>query len=175
MRTKVFFVLVIIFGIVITGCKQTEEKAEVEDIEEVKIDLINDEFPEEKKEVKAVLDSLFMSIQQRETEELLSYHLYSDKFTEFRDGLPRTGASENEEYERQLLKNISSFDYNLEDLKINIFDKVAIVTFNADFRPTIGENVVQLWRQGTIVFVKNDGVWRITHEHFSPMTVEDSE
>ncbi|MBU2997847.1 nuclear transport factor 2 family protein [Cellulophaga baltica] len=172
MKTKMTFVLIIIFGIVITSCKQKEEKVEVE---EVKIDLINNEFPEAKQEVKSVLDSLFISIQKRETEELLSYHLYSDKFTEFRDGLPRTGSSENEEYERQLIKNISSFDYNLGDLKIDIFDRVAIVTFNADFRPTIGENVVQLWRQGTIVFVKNNGVWRITHEHFSPMNVEESE
>ncbi|MGJ5640509.1 nuclear transport factor 2 family protein [Formosa sp. S-31] len=102
-------------------------------------------------------------------------HLYSDKFTEFRDGLPRTGSSENETYERALIEKISAFKYDLGSLKIDIFDKVAIVTFNADFRLTIGENIVQLWRQGTIVFVKNKGVWRITHEHFSPMKVEESE
>ena len=165
------FALIMIFGIIITGCKQKEEK---DDVKEVRIDLINDDFSEAKQEVKSVLDSLFASIQNREIDELLSYHLYSDKFTEFRDGLPRTSSSENEEYERQLINNISSFDYNLGDLKIDVFENVAIVTFNADFRPTIGENVVQLWRQGTIVFVKNEGVWRITHEHFSPMNVEES-
>jgi ketosteroid isomerase-like protein len=170
MKTKMIFTLIMIFGIVITGCKQKEEK-----VEEVKIDLINDEFPEAKKEVKSVLDSLFVSIQNREIDELLSYHLYSDKFTEFRDGLPRTGSSENEEYERQLINNISAFDYKLGNLKIDVFDKIAIVTFNADFRPTIGEDIVQLWRQGTIVFVKSKGAWKITHEHFSPMNVEDKE
>lgn len=172
MKSKMIFVWIMILGIVITGCKQKEAEVEVA---EVKIDFINDEFPKAKEEVKAVLDSLFVSIQKRDIDELLSYHLYSDKFTEFRDGLARTGSTENEEYERQLIENISAFDYELDRLKIDIFDRVAIVTFNADFRPTIGENVVQLWRQGTIVFVKHNGVWRITHEHFSPMNVETSE
>lgn len=173
MKTKLVLVLVMIFGIITTGCNQKQEKKEVEEVKEM--DFVSEQFPEAQKEVKAVLDSLFVSIQKRDIDKLLSYHLYSDKFTEFRDGLARTGSTENEEYERQLIENISAFDYELGSLKIDVFDSVAIVTFNADFRPTIGENIVQLWRQGTIVFVKHKGVWRITHEHFSPMNVEKSE
>lgn len=154
------------------GCKENQEK----NVQEApKADLIKDNFPDKQQEVKAVLDSLFVSIQNREIEELLSYHLYSDKFTEFTDGLPRTGSIENEENERQLIENIAAFNYDLGALKIDVFDDVAIVTFNADFRPKIGDNIVQLWRQGTIVFVKYNNVWRITHEHFSPINVEDNE
>ncbi|THD67402.1 hypothetical protein E7Z59_07000 [Robertkochia marina] len=170
MNLRMITASLILLCITIVGCKQQEEKIE---IVETQVDIINDEFPEKKQEVKAVLDSLFLSIQNKDIDELLSYHLYSDKFTEFRDGLHRTGSSENEQYERQLINNISSFDYNLGDLKIDVFNDVAVVTFNADFRPTIGEDIVQLWRQGTMVFVKNEGVWRITHEHFSPMNMEE--
>ena len=173
MKTRLAFSLLMILGIMLVSCTQKQEKTEVEEIK--KVDFVSEQFPDAQKEVKSVLDSLFVSIQNRNIDELLSYHLYSDKFTEFRDGLPRTGSIENEKYERQLIENISAFDYELGHLKIDIFDRVAIVTFNADFRPTIGENVVQLWRQGTIIFVKNNGVWRITHEHFSPMNVEESE
>ncbi len=169
MKSRQVFSLLMISGILLTGCCQKQEKVEVAAVD--KMDFVSEQFPNAQKEVKAVLDSLFVSIQKRDVDELLSYHLYSDKFTEFRDGLPRTGATENEVYERQLIENISAFDYELGSLKIDVFDKVAIVTFNADFRPTIGDNVVQLWRQATIVFVKNNGVWRITHEHFSPMNV----
>ena len=39
MKTKLTFVMIMIFGIVIISCKQKEEKVEVE---EVKMDLIND-------------------------------------------------------------------------------------------------------------------------------------
>ena len=44
---KAKLILIILFSIVITGCKQKEE--EVVKVEEVKIDLLNDEFPEAQK------------------------------------------------------------------------------------------------------------------------------
>ena len=41
MQTKLTLVVIMIFGFLITGCKQKEQKVEVE---EVKIDLVNDEL-----------------------------------------------------------------------------------------------------------------------------------
>lgn len=67
---------------------------------------------------------------------------------------------------------ISGFDYELGDLKINVFGEVAVVTFHADFRPTIGADVVQIWGSTTLVFVKVDDDWKITHEHHSPLNVD---
>jgi len=138
------------------------------------IDLIGEAFSEEQQEVKSVLDSLFISIQNRNTEKLLSYHLYSDKFTAFSDGLPRVGSDGNIKGEKQFIQNISAFEYILNDLKINIFDKVAVVTSNADFRPMIDGQTIQLGIQLTIILVKYDGEWKITHEHLSPLNVEIS-
>ncbi|MDZ7692774.1 MAG: nuclear transport factor 2 family protein [Balneolaceae bacterium] len=57
------------------------------------------------------------------------------------------------------------------DLKIDVFGDVAVVTFHADFRPTIGDEIVQIWESTTLVFVKVDGAWKITHEHHSPLNV----
>ena len=82
------FVLIMIFGIVITGCKQKEEKVEVV---EVKIDLINDEFPEAKKEVMETYDAIVQSIKEGDIERLISLHAYSPKFTEFKNGELRNG------------------------------------------------------------------------------------
>ncbi len=46
MKSKMAIALIMIFGIVITGCKQKEQE-----VEEVKVDLLNDEFPDAKQEV----------------------------------------------------------------------------------------------------------------------------
>ena len=172
MKTKMIFTLIVIFGIVITGCKQKEEKAE---IDEVKIDIINDEFPESQAEIKEVLNGIFKSIQDKDADKLISYHVYGPKFTEFRDGAPRFGSEGNEQFERGFVGAISDFDYELGDLKINVFGDVALATFHADFRPTIEENQMQIWGQVTLVFVKTDNTWKITHEHFSPLIKEVEE
>ena len=166
------FTLIMIFGIVITGCKQKEEKVE---IEEVKIDIVNDEFPESQAEIKEVLNGIFKSIQDKDADKLISYHVYGPKFTEFRDGAPRFGSKGNEEYERGFVGAISDFDYDLGDLKIDVFGEVALATFHADFRPTIGEDKLQIWGQVTLVFVKIENTWKITHEHFSPLNKEEKE
>ena len=130
-------------------------------------DLINYEFPEEKKKLKEVLDGIFTSIKNKDADKLISYHVYSPKFTEFRNDGPRFGSKGNEEFERGFVAAISAFDYNLGGLKIDVFRDVAIVTFEADFRPTIEKKIQQMWANVTLVFVKVKGEWKITHEHFS--------
>ncbi|HCY74420.1 MAG TPA: hypothetical protein DHV28_00730 [Ignavibacteriales bacterium] len=164
MKSNLILNLIIVFGIVIAGC-QPSEKSE--------IDIINDEFSESQAEIKEVLDGIFKSIQDKDDDKLISYHIYGPKFTEFRDGEPRTGSEANEKYERGLVSAVSKFDYELGDLAINVFGEVAVVTFHADFRPTIGEDVNQILGQVTLVFVKTDNAWKITHEHFSPLNSEN--
>ncbi|MCH8169641.1 MAG: nuclear transport factor 2 family protein [Bacteroidetes bacterium] len=157
MKTKLTLALIMIFGILITGCKQNEQK----------IDIVNNEFPEQKAELQKVIDGIFKSFQDKDADKLISYHIYGPKFTEFRNDAPRFGSKENEEYERGFVGAISAFDYNLGNLKIDVFGDVAIVTFVADFRPTIANKVHQIWANVTLVFVKVNDTWKITHEHFS--------
>lgn len=164
MKTILTLSLFFTFAIFTSGCKQNEEKAVVE---EVKIDLINDEFADSKAAVKMVLDSIFSSIQNKDADKLISFHVYGPKFTEFRNDGPRFGPEGNEEYERGFVGAVSAFDYNLGGLKIDVFGDVAIATFEADFRPTIQDQVQQIWANVTLVFVKTGGSWKITHEHFS--------
>jgi ketosteroid isomerase-like protein len=54
------------------------------------------------------------------------------------------------------------------DLKIDVFGNVAIATFILDvsFKTTAAQ--VQKQERSTMLFVKKDEVWKITHEHFSP-------
>lgn len=135
-------------------------------------DLFTNDYPEAKAEIRTVLDGIFKSIQDRDADKLISYHMYGPKFTEFKDGKKRTGSKENEAYERGLVDAISGFDYDLEDLLINVFGEVAVVTFHANFRPLIGEEEMQMLGQVTLVFVDTPDSWKITHEHFSPFIAE---
>lgn len=164
MKTKLTLSLIMIFGLLITGCKQEDHKTQAK---EVKVDIVKDEFPAAKAELQKVIDGIFKSFQDNDADKLISYHVYGPKFTEFRNDSPRFGSKGNEEYERGFVGAISAFDYNLGDLKIDVFGDVAVVTFEADFRPTMNNKVVQIWANVTIVFVKVNDTWKITHEHFS--------
>jgi ketosteroid isomerase-like protein len=163
--------LIVIISILFIGWQPTEPKA---DVAEQKVDIVKEEFPEAKKEIQQVLDGIFESIQEKDADKLISYHVYGPKFTEFRDAAPRFNSEENEQFERGFVGAISAFNYELVDLQINVFGEVAVVTFLNDFRPTINDEVVQLWGQTTLVFVKTKGEWKITHEHHSVLNTEES-
>jgi ketosteroid isomerase-like protein len=167
MKSKMTFVLIMIFGIVITGCKQKEQKIEVE---EVKIDLVNDEFSEAKIEVMALMDELKQSINDGDVDKIISFHAYGPKFTEFKGGEKRVGSKENEEYERGLFRNISEVvKFNYDDLKIAVYDNVANVTFHSDFHFKFGEDEVAVNDQITLLMVKTENGWKCVHEHHSPL------
>lgn len=149
-----------------------EVKAQSNEVVSANADIITEEFPQAKAEIKNVLDAIFKSIQDKDADKLISYHVYGPKFTEFRDGDRRTGSEGNEAYERGLVDAISGFEYELEDLLINVFGEVAVVTFHANFRPTINEEEHHSTGQVTLVFINTDDSWKITHEHFSPLNPE---
>ncbi|WP_405569080.1 YybH family protein [Winogradskyella sp. Asnod2-B02-A] len=171
MKSKMTFVLIMIFGIVITGCKQKEEKVEVV---EVKIDLINDEFPEAKKEVMETYDAIVQSIKEGDIERLISLHAYSPKFTEFKNGELRNGGEANETYERNIFSSVTEvvkFDSN--DFKVAVYGDVANVTFHSDFHFKFGEDLVVVNDQITLLFVKTENGWKLVHEHHSPLKKEE--
>lgn len=156
---------VVIFFL-IAGCQQDGASNEVT---AQNPDLINDTFPEAQAEIKEVLDGTIQSLKDRDADKLISYHAYGPKFTHFKDGLPREGSEANEKGERDLVAAISGWDSDMNDLKINVFGDVSVVTFHADFRPIIGGETRQLNYQVTLVLVNTDRGWKITHEHFSPL------
>ena len=162
MKTRATLIFIALLGLFFTNC---EEQKKVEEV--VQVDIVNDEFPEARAEIKRTLDGIFRSFQDKDADKLISYHVYGPKFTEFRNNEPLFGSAENEEFERGFVGAISAFDYNLGGLKIDVFGDVAVTTFEADFRPTIDGQVAQIWANVTLVFVKVNDSWKITHEHFS--------
>jgi ketosteroid isomerase-like protein len=55
------------------------------------------------------------------------------------------------------------------DLKIDVFGEVAVVTFLVNSSFKVGTDNLERQARSTLVFVKDQGTWKITHEHFSPL------
>nr|WP_321411454.1 nuclear transport factor 2 family protein [uncultured Allomuricauda sp.] len=171
MNTNQTILWILLFGVLITGCKQEEKKVETV---EVKIDLVNDEFPEAKQEVMETYEAIVESIKEGDIDRLISLHAYSPKFTEFKNGELRNGGEANETYERNIFSSVTEvvkFDSN--DLKIAVYGDVANVTFHSDFHFKFGEDLVVVNDQLTLLFVKTGNGWKLVHEHHSPLNAAE--
>jgi ketosteroid isomerase-like protein len=169
MKTRLTFALLLFFGILMTGCKQEEKKVVAE---EVKIDLINDEFPEAKQEVMETMGAIVQSIKDGDIDKLISFHAYGPKFTEFKNGEPRNGGVENEAHERNVFGSVSEvIKLDAKDMQIAVYGDVANMTFHSDFHLKFGEDLVIVNDQITLLFVKTDSGWKLVHEHHSPLKI----
>lgn len=167
MKTKLKLMLSVILCLIITGCKKEEKKMVA--VEE-KIDVLNYEFPEAKKEVKLTLDSIAQSVKDRDLDKLISFHAYSPKFTEFKNAEARNGGEENEKFERGVFGSVTEVQrLNFDNLKIAVYDNVANVTLHADFHLKFGEDLAKINEQMTLLFLKTQKGWKIVHEHHSEL------
>jgi len=104
-------------------------------------------------------------------DELISFHAYGPKFTEFNyDGA--TGYSfnseENEANERAFFGNnkVTQFAAKANTVNIVVYhENVANVTFISDF---VVDGIGPINNLITLLFVKIKGEWKLVHEHHSP-------
>jgi ketosteroid isomerase-like protein len=157
MKTKLTFALIMIIGLLFTNCKS-------------KVDLVNDEFPEEQEEVINTFIAIANSIKEGDVDKLIAFHAYSPKFTEFKNGEPRNGAKENEAHERNVFGSVTEVvKFDAKDLKVAVYGDVANVTFESDFQLKFGDDLVVVNDQITLLFVNTNDGWKMVHEHHSPL------
>ena len=167
MKTKVTVVLILILGLSFANCNKKQNNVKPE---KVKIDIINDEFPEAKQEVMETFGAIAQSIKDGDIDKLIAFHAYGPKFTEFKNGEPRNGSEANEEHERNVFGSVSEVvKFDAKNLKIAVYENVANLTFHSDFHLKFGEDLVIVNDQITLLFVKTNDGWKMVHEHHSPL------
>jgi len=132
---------------------------------------ISNDYSEAQKQIMETFGEIAQSLIDGDIDKLISFHAYSPKFTEFKNGELRNGAEANEAYERAVFGAVTEVvKFAADDLKIAVYyGNVANVTFHSDFHLRFGDDLVIVKEQTTLLFVKTNGEWKIAHEHHSPL------
>jgi len=152
---------------------------------ETKSSVIDQTYPQAQAEVLETFGAIATSITNgaghgyngEYMDQLISFHAYGDKFTEFNGGQSFDNA-DNEHNERQLfgedivIDGVTKFAALPGTLKVAVYyGNVANLTFTSDFDlihkeygPITVNNLI------TLLFVKTKGKWKMVHEHHSPIT-----
>tara|TARA_R110002167_G_scaffold20942_6_gene76200 strand:- start:601 stop:1104 length:504 start_codon:yes stop_codon:yes gene_type:complete len=166
MKTNLTVACIMAIGLVFTSCEKKVENPIVA------IDLIAEEFPDEKQEVMETFGAIAQSIKDGDMDKLISFHAYSTKFTEFKNGEPRNGSAANENHERTVFGSVTEVvKFDAKDLQIAVYGDVANLTFHSDFHLKFGDDLVIINDQITLLFVNTDDGWKMVHEHHSPLNL----
>jgi ketosteroid isomerase-like protein len=161
-KTKIILSIITLFTLISIDCN-------------AQVDLVNDEFPEAKQEVIETFVAMAQSIKDGDLDKLISFHAYSPKFTEFKNGESRNGSKANEAHERSVFGSVTEVvRFDAKDLQVAVYGDVANVTFHSDFHLKFGEDIVVVNDQITLLFVKTTKGWKMVHEHHSPLNTKGS-
>lgn len=167
MKSKFTLLSTLFLALFTSSCSAQSETAP--------IDLINDEFPESQQEIMETFGGIAQSLKDGDMDKLISFHAYSPKFTEFKNGEPRNDGQANETYERTVFGGVTEvIKFDANNLQIAVYGDVANVTFHSDFHLKFGEDLVVVNDQISLLFLKTSEGWKIVAEHHSPLKKEES-
>jgi len=134
------------------------------------LDIISDPFAAEQAAVRQRLDEILDAVGRKDFDRLAGYHLDSPKFTKFDDFEPldRQDAATTNRLEAEGLGGVKRLRGEFQELKVDVFGAVAIATAVFDYGFEADGEQISARARTTLVFVDDNGEWRITHEHFSP-------
>lgn len=119
-------------------------------------------------ELKLVVLDVWNDANNRNIESLKSAHFNSPRFSKFgprvseRQNVDETNSSESEHF-----SSIKDVDLKIDDLKIDIFDNVGVITFYNNYSFIKNSKSVNGKRRVTLVFYNTHDGWKIVHEHSS--------
>ncbi len=131
-------------------------------------DIAHYPFPEAQAELREVLKTIIHNAQTANAVGLREGHLRTDKFTKFGGRLyERLDFEQTVAGETANITTGKDYTYEVKDLKIDVYDVVAIMTyFGHVTRMVDGEPVRYSFRQ-TLAFLNTSDGWKIIHEHQS--------
>ena len=132
-------------------------------------DIANDQFLQRQAEVKLVIEAIVDDAMTTNIDGLQDAHLDSDKFTKFGPrSFDRQDVVNTNNSEAEFFGTISNYKQEVVDLKIDVFDDVAIATYYPHI--SFVQDGVEKEGSGrqTLVLLKIAKGWKIVHEHGTP-------
>ncbi len=168
MKTKLTIIVLVVCALFISGCSDKDDE---QTLTSDSIDLINTEFPEAKQEMIETWAAIEQSLRDGDINQLISFHAYGPKFTEYINGEAVKDGVANEAYERAAFGAVTEVvKFDTEDFKVAVYGDVANLTFQSDFHLKFGDDLVIVNEQTSLLFVRTNNGWKIVHEHHSPWT-----
>jgi ketosteroid isomerase-like protein len=135
---------------------------------------VQGDLPEARAQIERRLHEVFVAAENKDFERLESYHLYGPKFSRFAGtSAVRQDAAATRRLEHDGLASLQGLKMRADALKVDVFGDVGIATFILDYSFEAGGATVPKKDRTTMVFVKEHGEWKITHEHLSPINLAD--
>jgi ketosteroid isomerase-like protein len=129
-------------------------------------DLVGGAFLESQAELRQVVQSIAEDVMAANIPGLQATHLDSDKFSKFGPrSFERQNLTDANASEAAFFTSISDREYEVRDLKIDVFGDVAVATYYPRASFTRDGEKVEVDGRQTFVFVKIADTWKIAHEH----------
>lgn len=131
--------------------------------------LIANDFPNEQKQISKAVHDIFQAAKEKDIQRMAASHLYGPKFSKFDDWEPMTrqDALAVEKAEAEAFQSMDEFNFEINDLKVDVFGDFAIATFHIPYQLRVGKDEMATKARGTMVFLQTKDGWKIVHEHFS--------
>ena len=155
------FLTIFSFALIIVSCNQIDKptNSTVASISEAEME----------KELRQAVMKVWENAKNSNIPELKSAHFNSPKFTKFGPrNAERQDVSQTNKTETEHVLLIKDANLIIEDLKIDIFDKVGITTFYNNYSFIKNDNMIQGKGRVTLAFLRTEDGWKIIHEHSSP-------
>ncbi len=119
-------------------------------------------------EIRTIIADMMAGLNSKDLSQFFR-HISKRYFTMFSRFPPfnKMRREEAMDYLSNILRQISSYRVKIEDLDIKIFQNFAYATFYELHRIGILSKVVKTRTRATVIFAKEDGTWKIVHEHWS--------
>jgi len=127
---------------------------------------VSDPSPAAQAELRETVMSIANDIMTANIEGLQAAHLPSASFTKFGPRkFERQDVAETNASEAAFFSSISQVDYRINDLKIDVFGDIGIVTYYPQVSFVKENEPRSVDGRQTLVFLKTDAGWKIVHEH----------
>jgi len=129
----------------------------------------------DKRDVETVIRQFFEAGKNKDLTALASFHSSADSFTKFDENPPYTRQNSDEAfvYEQAAFANISDYNYQVDELRVDLLGDAAVATFYFSYGGIVVNDYsfegspLSGRARVTMVLTRSPRGWKIAHEHFS--------